>query len=81
MSKSFKLPIIKDKTDHKFFRRTVRRIVNQKIKDIKNLVDLDSYEIPNTKTIVNDYDYCDYILDLRLCIWKNIFDIEKAKRK
>lgn len=67
MSKSYKLPIYKDKgiCHHKFFRRKIKRLIRQKVKDIKNLLDIESYEIPNFKSLVNDYDWCDYILDYR----------------
>lgn len=67
MSKSKKLPIYKDGLgkEHRLMRRRIRRSTALKIKDILSLLDRESYDIPNPKTIVNDYDWCDYILDCR----------------
>lgn len=67
MSKSYKLPIYKDGTAdaHRFFRRKIKRAIRQKVRDIKNLLDVDSYELPSSKSIVNDYDWSDYKLDYR----------------
>lgn len=65
MSRSRKLPIYKDGTakEHRLFRKRIRRILKLKVKDILSLLDPETYEIPNSKSIVNDWDWCDYILD------------------
>lgn len=67
MSKSRKLPIFKDKgiCRRNIFRRKIKRRIRQIVKDIKNLLDVETYDIPNPKTIVNCYDWCDYIFDYR----------------
>lgn len=67
MSKSYKLPIYKDGSAdaHRFFRRKIKRAIRQKVRDIKNLQDPDTYEIPAPKTLVNDYDWSDYKFDYR----------------
>lgn len=70
MSKSKKLPIYKDGSGslHKFLRKRIRRVTKMKVKDILSLLDKESYDIPNPKTIVNDYDWCDYVLDYRFWV-------------
>jgi hypothetical protein len=64
MSRSHKKAIIKDRPrNHKkssLYWRRVRSAIKNKIRSCD---DLDKLEIPNPKTIVNDYDYCDYIID------------------
>lgn len=60
MSRSKRKPIIKDRPRNNkkstLYWRIVRRVTKQYVKLGK--------EIPNEKTIVNDYDYCDYTMDL-----------------
>lgn len=67
MSKSKKLPIYKDSgaAHHSKLRRIVKRRIRQKVRDIINLIDKDSYEIPNPKSIICDWDWCDYTFDFR----------------
>lgn len=67
MSKSKKLPIYKDKgiARHECFRRKIKRAIRQKVKEIMYLTDVESYELPAPKALVNDYDWCDYIFDYR----------------
>lgn len=67
MSKSRRLPIYKDHgvARHSKFRRKIKRRIRQKVKDIVNLIDKESYELPNPKVLVNDWDWCDYISDYR----------------
>lgn len=63
MSRSKKLPWIKDnggKGSHTIYRRKVKRRIRQSVRDISRLSDIETYDIPNPKTIVNDYDWCDY---------------------
>lgn len=84
MSRSYKKPIIKDKNNPKIYKRIIRRVQKYSLAKIhKNtditymevdcsLIDiLDNIEIniPHHKTIVNDYNFCDYIF--RNCGIKN----------
>jgi hypothetical protein len=67
MSRSKRVPIIKDRPrNHKkssSYWRKVRRVINERVKEI--LKDPEKTEIPDPKSIVNDYDYCDYTIDFR----------------
>jgi len=45
---------------HESYNKLIRRIQKQKVKDIANLTDMEDYDIPNPKTIVNDWDVVDY---------------------
>lgn len=67
MSKSRRLPIYKDHgiARHSEYRRKIKRAIRQKVKDILNLADRESYELPNPKVLVNDWNWCDYIFDYR----------------
>lgn len=67
MSRSKKLPIYKDgkACKHRLMRRRIRRSIKLKVKDILSLIDKDSYNLPNPKTIVNDWDWSDYKIDFR----------------
>lgn len=63
MSRSKKLPWIKDnggKGMHTLYRRKIKRRIRQAVRDILRLSDVETYDIPNPKTIVNDYNWCDY---------------------
>lgn len=74
MSRSKRKPIIKGKSRNNkasTWYRKVRRINKQRIK--KGLEPL------NYKEIFNDYDYCDYIFDLRFSKYKK--DKIKYSRK
>ncbi len=54
MSRSRKKAIVKDNPKRKeLFRRRIRRTIKTSLASGKE-------ELPNPKTIVNDYDYCDY---------------------
>ena len=88
MAKSRKLPIYKDglAKEHRLMRRRIRRSIKLRVKDILSLIDKDIYDIPNPKTIVNDYDWSDYTIDYRtvrksrfIDEWEKIF-IEAAKK-
>lgn len=72
MSRSKKKPICKDKgIGSNIYNRTIRRIQKSKVRDIINLKDIEFYDIPNSKVIVNDYDYYDFIIDYRfISYWK-----------
>lgn len=81
MAKSKRLPIIKDgdSCTHSLQRRKIRRRIKQAVKDIKNLIDPECYNLPSVKILVNDYDWCDYIID---CRWnKYSFCCDKLSRK
>ena len=62
MSRSKRKPIIKDRPRNykksTMYWRMVRRRQKIETNQIKNQ---DEIEITNPKSIVNDYDYCDYI--------------------
>jgi hypothetical protein len=64
MSKSYKLAIIKDRPRNvkksSLYWRQVRSSQNNVIRSCR---DFEELEIPNAKTIVDDYDYCDYKFD------------------
>jgi len=64
MSRSNKKAIIKDDSSKKeLFRRKIRRKQNQETQQSKYLGDTDEFSLTSDKSIVNDYDYCDYTLD------------------
>ena len=77
MSRSQKKPIIKDKGYKKIYHRICKRNVRNYLNSHKD--DLENIIIPNFKSIVNDYDYCDYKIDLRFKNKNNQFN--KYKRK
>lgn len=76
MSRSYKKAIIKDKGEWNY-NKIVRRVTKQIVRSFKNKwkdvvsKDLDlsnrtenlEQDIPNSREIVNDYDYCDFIID------------------
>jgi hypothetical protein len=112
MSRSRKKPIVKDNSfGNKLYRRIIRRVQKEHVRDLKyyywntysqypefyGLVSEQESKIPHAKTIVNDYDRCDYVIDYhhmfynetstRLNWWRNKQPLEgnpyvaKAKRK
>lgn len=69
MSRSIRQPYIKDKggrNAHNIYRRKIKRRIRQAIKDISRLTDIESYELPNPKTLVNDYTWCDWWFDYNI---------------
>lgn len=83
MSRSRRVPIYKDGgiASHKLYRRKLRHRINQAVRDIKCLIDIETYELPAPRTIVCDWDWCDYVLDYRewntshpVCVnhWENL---------
>jgi hypothetical protein len=67
MSKSKKLPVIKDgprnyKKSSAYW-RTVRRVTKEKVKYLNE--ELEDNILPDPQEIVNDYDYSDYRFDFR----------------
>lgn len=78
MSRSYKKAIYKDNTGKKTYWRRIRS-------RWKNLMrsGADPEQLPSEKTIVNDWDYCDYITDYEynFGIYDNQQNKEKLKRK
>lgn len=68
MSRSYKKPWIKDKPKLNY-NKIIRSNINQ---IVKSMLTEEDVEIPNHRTIVNDYDVCDYKFEL---------NNEKYKRK
>lgn len=67
MSKSYKVPVYKNKDIKSIYHRIVKRRIKNYLKsNFFKLQDKDfDCNIPNPRTIVNDYRYCDYIFDAR----------------
>ena len=90
MSRSRKKAIIKDKPRNykasAFYWRRIRSRLKNILKSCKNFENL---ELPNPKTLISDYDYCDYSIDYeyRTQIYQNyteedfLEDKTKFKRK
>lgn len=64
MSRSYRKAIIKDRPKNykksSMYWRVIRHSINNTIRSCK---DLSSLDIPNPKSIYNDYDYCDYVIN------------------
>jgi len=78
MSKSYRKAFVKDKPRNykrtgEYWRR-VRRVQNQRLYQ-----DLDDENIPSPKSIVNDYDYCDYVFNLEYGKSKKL-DVEHVNK-
>ena len=72
MSRSFKkISIIKDHTG-RWYNKIIRRTNKREVKDILNLKDRETYEITNPKTLINDYDVCDFVQILNNFYYKTI---------
>ena len=86
MSRSRRKAIIKDRPRNikksSFYWRQVRSSQNNVIRSCR---DFDELEIPNAKTIVDDYDYCDYKFDYEFDSYLGVNTtrekIEKQKEK
>ena len=64
MSRSYKKAIIKDNgCGGKTYRKTIRRSINNNLKEQLQLNDLDELELKDPKNIINDYTRCDWIWD------------------
>lgn len=78
MSRSYKKAIGKDNVGKKTYWRRIRS-------HWKNLMrsGADPEQLPDAKTVINDYDYCDYIIDYEynFGIYSDLQDKEKLKRK
>lgn len=61
--------------------RRVRSRINTYIRSCK---DLENLQIPNPKSIMNDYDYCDYVIDYEFNTWRSrwwsLNNVERSKR-
>lgn len=81
MSKSRKLPIFKDKGCKDIYHRIVKRRIRNYLKsNFYKLQDEDfDCNVPNPKTIVSDYNYRDYTIDLRYDKGEKWGDEWKAK--
>lgn len=84
MSRSFKkISIIKDHTG-RWYNKIIRRTNKREVKAILNLKDRETYEITNPKTLINDYDVCDFVQILNNFTIKQLeklgFDIDVVKR-
>lgn len=88
MSRSYRKAIIKDRSRNykksTLYWRTVRHSTNNTIRSCK---DLESLEIPHPRSIYNDYDYCDYVIDYEhlsgwfVSRWLNHDDERKKYRR
>ena len=67
MSKSYKVPVYKNKGMKDIYHRLVKRRIRNYLKsNFFKLQDKDfDCNIPNPRTIVNDYNSCDYRFDAR----------------
>lgn len=67
MSRSIKQPILKDSPRNfkksTIYWRTIRRVINYTLRKFRR--DVDEMVLPKEKSIVNDYDYTDWISDCR----------------
>lgn len=84
MSRSFKkISIVKDHTG-RWYNKIIRRTNKREVKDILKLKDKETYEITNPKTLINDYDICEYIDRLTNFTLRQLeklgFDIDEIKR-
>lgn len=86
MSRSRRKAIIKDRPRNvkksSLYWRNVRSTQNNALKSCR---DFEELEIPNAKTIVDDYDYCDYIIDHEysnfVSMWHTKEDNKRDKEK
>ena len=94
MSRSYKKPIIKNKSDSRWYNRTVRRVTKNSFRKASQEMmnyspqwlweaedEIVEIEIPNPKNIINDWDFCDWKIDFRNRKSDEKFDINKLKRK
>jgi hypothetical protein len=72
MARSRRLPFSKDKNGKKDYWKRIRRVTRQAVGSGKE-------ELPHPKELINDWDYCDWIMDAR--DYDNKKWIEKLSRK
>lgn len=63
MSRSYRKPYFKDKSGKPNYHKKIRRIIKYCISKQKLNIDL-SFQLPQFKEIVNDWDFCDYSFNL-----------------
>lgn len=80
MSRSRKKPIWKDKSDHVWYNRIVRRVQRMQVKQIAQLNDILEYEISQPNELINDWDVCDWKFDYRHPFWKQFHTPAELKR-
>lgn len=103
MSRSYRIPILKDKPRNykrtSAYWRPIRRVTKQIVstykyedelypvgedylteKEFLNRYETNDIDLPNPKTIVDDWDYCDYFWDMRNP-WHSEKDRIKYNRK
>jgi hypothetical protein len=78
MSRSNKKPIVKDKGLKDIYWRKIRSKINQLVRGFKN--DPENDDVPNPKSLMNDYSYSDYTIDFTHWPDDNKWK-KKAKRK
>lgn len=61
MSKSFKKPVIKDKSGKKHYHRRIRSRIKNIIRS-KDITELEDELLPLEQELINDYNYSDYEL-------------------
>ena len=67
MSRSKKKPILKDKprnTKASIYYRKIRRVIKHLLTKTKNSGDPIDLNLPESRSLVNDYDYCDWIWNM-----------------
>lgn len=81
MSKSYKKAILKDgfrnQKKASIYWRPIRSKINQITRQLKNDVEL---EIPNPKTIINDYTYSDYTINYEYVINNPMAKIKHSRK-
>lgn len=75
-----KKPIWKDKSNHVWYNRIVRRVQRMQVKQIAQLNDILEYEISQPNELVNDWDICDWKFDYRHPFWKQFHTPAELKR-
>jgi hypothetical protein len=81
MGKSKKKAIAKDVgITKKAYYKISRKTINQTLHELPKLEDIEEYELEDFKSIVNDYDYCDYVFDAEN-IHRDYKNAEKMRRK
>lgn len=78
MSRSRKKPVWKDKSDHVWYNRIVRRVQRMQVKQIASLNDILEYEISQPNELINDWG--DWKFDYRNPRWRDNHTPEELKR-
>lgn len=82
MSRSYKLAIIKDcPRNYKKSSHYWRRVRSSQKNSIRSCRDLDELEIPPAKSIVNDYDYCDYKINYEFDLYVSVNTTQEIAEK